>query len=697
MQKLGVAVGVFGLLSLFVAVHSGDTDLYLLASAAFVCAYTTWRCAWISSFLKIFAAIFSSELIAFGLARLVQVEGLWPAALKDYALPESMALTVAVFSILVFAVSHIGVVRQMTRIAELYFHVDEKSSAHIWPFRPFQARERVIAIAMIVVLVLINQAQVGISVRLSFFNRDWFNAIQEKNAGEFWRQLLYIFMPWAFVYVTSAVIEFVVQSFLIIRWRRWLTGHYVSRWLGGHTHYRMALSGGQTDNPDQRIAEDVNRFIDGGTEGYGIYSYSILLISTLSSLVSFSIVLWDLSGNYAIPGTELRIPGFLFWVVLIYAAVGTLVTHLIGHKLSGLYFERQHREADFRFSLARLREYNEQIALLSGEKAERSSLMRRFAAIIANYLLIINTRKQLIGFTATYRQLSQIIPYIITAPFYFAGKIQLGVMTQTARAFDTVEGALTFFITYYTSLADFKSVLDRLSSFDAAIEHAGAIEAPPPARGADAHIALDDLTLSLPDGRRIVEAKHLAFSQGESVLLSGPSGSGKSTLFRAIAGIWPYRQGEISIPSGARVMLLPQRPYVPIGSLANAIVYPGDAGSFSEAAIEDALQAARLGAFKSRLHEEDAWSQRLSGGEQQRVAIARALLAKPDWLFLDEATSALDEKLECDIYHMLSERLPKTTIVSIGHRSTLERFHMRHLAMEAGENGLFSPAEKVNA
>lgn len=697
MHKLGAAVGIFGLLTLLVGTHSGNTQLFVLAMAVFVCAYTTWRGNSISSFLKIFAAIFSSEVIVFGLARLLEVENLWPASLKDYTLPESMALTVAVFSILVFAISHIGVVRQMTCIADLYFHVDEKSVARIWPLRPFQAQERIIAIAMVIVLVLINQAQVGISVRLSFFNRDWFNAIQERNAAEFWRQLLYIFMPWALIYVASAVLEYVVQSFLIIRWRRWLTEHYVLRWLGGHAHYRMALAGAQTDNPDQRIAEDVHRFIDGGTEGYGIYSYSILLISTLSSLVSFSIVLWGLSGNYAIPGTDLRIPGFLFWVVLIYAAIGTVVTHLIGRKLSGLYFERQHREADFRFSLARLREYNEQVALLSGETAERSSLVRRFAAIIANYLLIINTRKQLIGFTATYRQLSQIIPYIITAPFYFAGKIQLGVMTQTARAFDTVEGALTFFITYYTSLADFKAVLDRLSSFDAAIERAQATEAPPISRIADAHISIDDLTLSLPDGRRIVGAQHLVFSPGEPVLLSGPSGSGKSTLFRAIAGIWPYRQGAISIPAGARVMLLPQRPYIPIGSLANAMVYPADLGAFSKTEIEEALEAAHLGAFRNRLNEEDAWSQRLSGGEQQRVAIARALLAEPDWLFLDEATSALDEKLEEEIYSMLFRRLRGTTVVSISHRSTLEHFHVRHLEMEAGENGLFSPVEKVNA
>ncbi len=699
MQRLGAAVAVFALFALAIGLHAGDSELLLLAGASLVCAYTTWRSTAISGFLQIFVAIFSSEVIAFGLAHLTTVEGLAPAQLAEYALPESMPLTVALFSILVFAVSHFGVVREMTRIADLYFDSRDRGEAHIWPAFRFRARERNIAVAMIVLLVLINQAQVGINVRLSYYNRDLFNAIQEKNAAEFWRQLLFIFTPWAFVYVTSAVIEFVVQSLMIIRWRRWLTEHYVSRWLGGHTHYRMALAGNQTDNPDQRIAEDVNRFIDGGTDGYGIYSYTILLISTLSSLVSFSIVLWDLSGNYAFPGTDVRIPGFLFWVVLIYATFGTLVTHLLGRTLSKLYYERQHREADFRFSLARLREYGEQVALLSGENSEHTSLVRRFSAIIVNYLRIVVTRKKMISFTATYGQLSPIIPYVITAPFYFAGRINLGVMTQTASAFGHVENALTFFITYYTSLANFKSVLDRLSSFDEAIEHATEVRAKAPKieRGPYRDIAARDLTLSLPDGKRIVDAGDLVFRHGESTLLSGPSGSGKSTLFRAIAGIWPYGEGGVRLPEGAHVLLLPQKPYIPIGTLANAVAYPAEPGAFSREEIESALDAARLGPFKYRLDEEDSWSQRLSGGEQQRVAIARAVLAKPDWLFLDEATSALDEELESDIYRMLNERLPNTTIVSIGHRSSLHAFHDRHIAMEQMADGLFAPRDKVTA
>ncbi len=699
MRKLSAAVAAFAVLAALIGAHKADTDLFVLAVAAALCAYTTWRGAEMSSFMKIFAAIFSTETIVFGLIRLLQAEGGWPLSLAAYAPTESMAVTVAVFSIVVYVVSRIPVVQEMTRIADLYFDSSDRGEGRVWPFPRFAARESAIAIAMIVVLVLINQGQVGITVRLSFFNRDWFNAIQEKNAAEFWRQLLYVFTPWAFFYVAIAVIEFVVQSMLVIRWRRWLTEYYVGRWLGGHTHYGMTLAGGPADNPDQRIAEDVNRFINGGDDGYGIYSYSILLISTVSSLVSFSFVLWELSGNYPLPGTNFFLPGFLFWVVLIYAALGTIVTHLIGRQLTGLYFDKQRREADFRFSLARLREYSEQVALLSGEHAEEGSLLQRFRGIVFNYLGIVAKRKQLMMFTATYGQLSPIIPYVITAPFYFAGRIQLGVMTQTASSFGRVESALTFFISYYTSLAQFKSVLDRLTSFDRTIDTAReqSERARILSRASGKDLAIDDLTLSLPDGRRIVHVDRLLLEAGQSVLLTGPSGSGKSTLFRAIAGVWPHATGSVALPEGASLMLAPQRPYIPMGTLAEAVVYPAGVDDFVRSDIEAALVSARLAAFVERLDEDNNWGQRLSGGEQQRVAIARALLARPDWLFLDEATSALDEKLESEIYRMLRERLPATTIVSIGHRSTLLDHHDRQIVMEAGADGLFAPRDKVHA
>ncbi len=698
MKILSLSVAIFGLLALLLGATGKDASAAGLGITALLCAITTFRSSSISSFLKIFVGIFSTETIVFGLAVLAGEVELWPAAYAEYMPPESLPLTVAIFSILVYVVSRLEVVRQITRIADRYFNATERGEARIWPFRPFSALERNIAVGMVVLLVLINQAQVGITVRLSFFNRDWFNAIQNRDAATFWQQLLFIFTPWAFVYVASAVLEFFTQSMLVIRWRRWLTDHLISRWLAGHTHYHISLLGTDADNPDQRIAEDVYRFIDGGSDGatssYGIYSYSILLISTLSSLVSFAIVLWGLSESFTLPGTEIKIPGFLFWVALVYAAFGTLITHVIGRALIALYFERQHMEADFRFSLARLREYTEQVALLSGERAEQSALGRRFGAVITNYLLLIHRRMKLLGFTSIFNQISPIIPFVFAAPFYFAGTITLGIMTQTAGAFARVADALTFFINYYTSLAGFKSVVDRLSSFDHAIEQAQALDSGGPRRVAvpGTQIVLDDVGIALPDGRRIVETRQLTLAHGENVLLAGPSGSGKSTLFRAISGVWPYGDGQVRIPEGARVMVVPQKPYIPIATLRAAVTYPGEPGAYADDAIRAALTDAHLGALVDQLDREDTWSQRLSGGEQQRIALARALLMRPDWLFLDESTSALDERLEADLYRVITERLPNTTVVSIGHRSTLGAFHHRRLEMTP-EGSLFTPRD----
>jgi putative ATP-binding cassette transporter len=698
MRKLAVAVAVLAFLVLVAGAHKDDTETLLLAAGALICAYTTWRSAEISSFLRIFVGIFSIETIAFGALNLIEVEGHWPEALKDYSLPETMALTVAVFSILVYLVSRFAIVREMTRIADLYFDSDAKSEMRVWPFPAFRASEPLIAVITIVILVLFNQGMVALSVALTFIRRDYYNALQEMNAGVFWAKLLFGFTPLAFIHVVTAVTEYVLQSYLILRWRRWLTKHYVDRWLGKHRHYAMALAGAAADNPDQRIAEDVNRFIDGGTEGYGIYSFTILLISTLSSIVSYSIVLWDISAQLAFPIAKgVVVPGWLFWVALIYATGGTLVTHWIGRPLTGLMFERQRREADFRFSLARMREYGEQIALLSGEATERSAAARRFGAIVVNFLAIINLRKKLVIFIATFKQLSAIFPLALVAPFMLIGQIKFGVVRQVLDAFAEVEAALTFIVDYYTYLADYRSVLDRLASFDAATERADELMSRPAARPTERSDLALDVALTLPDGRRIVDARGIRLATGESVLLSGPSGSGKSTLFRAIAGIWPYYQGTIGTPKGATLMLLPQRPYIPIGSLRAALTYPNEAGAYPSNEIDAALSAAKLSQFQGQLDEESNWAQRLSGGEQQRVAIARALLAKPDWLFLDEATSALDETLEADIYAALEQRLSKTTIVSIGHRDTLVDFHKRRFAMEPDADGLFTPREKVLA
>jgi len=704
MKPLSVAVALFGLAALVQPALQMNVPAALLGVVALISAVTTFRSTGISSFLKIFVGIFSTETVVFGLAVVAARAGLWPSYFAQDLPPESLPLTVAIFSILVYAVAQIPTVGQITRIADRYFNAGETARARIWPFPAYTALERRIAVAMVVFLVVINQAEVAIIVRLNFFNRAWFDAIQNRNEAVFWEQLLLVFTPYAFIYVAMTVVEFFVQSMLVIRWRTWLTDHFVSRWLARHNHYRISLVAGQTDNPDQRISEDIFRFINGGSDGsnaaYGLYDFSILLISTITTLVSFSIVLWSLSESFTLPGTDIVLPGFLFWVALIYAASGTLITHLIGRPLIRLYFQRQHMEADFRFSLARLREYTEQVALLDGENAEKNILGGRFAALIANYLAVIFRRMRVTAFTQTFGQLSPIIPFIFTAPFYFARKIELGTMTQTAGAFAQVSGSLTFFVNYYTYLAGFKSVVDRLNSFDAAIDRAQTLTDAGPARVAapagSAAIDLDDVDLVLPDGRHIVETKHLDLRGGESVVLSGPSGSGKSTLFRAISGIWPYGEGRIGKPQGLQVMVLPAKPYIPIGTLRSAVTYPAVPGTYRDEDIRAALVDARLGDLVGELDREEVWSQRLSSGEQQRLALVRALLLRPDWLLLDESTSAVEEELEAELYAVLARRLPKTTIVSIGHRSTLVGLHRRHLEMTP-EGDRFTPRDAVKA
>ena len=410
----------------------------------------------------------------------------------------------------------------------------------------------------------------------------------------------------------------------------------------------------------------------------------------MTSLVSYTIVLWGLSSNFTLPGSNLIIPGLLFWVALIYAGIGTAIAHWIGRPLIRLYFAQQQYEANFRFGLARLREYSEQIALLRGEAVESAGAMHKFEDVYDNYMRIVQIRKRLRAFTSGYEQISGYIPIIVGAPFYFMGKIQLGVLVQVSRAFGHVNSSLNFFVSSYVGLADFKATLDRLTTFDDAIARARGLKADPSrirlSASATSDLVASDLSLNLPDGRRLAHVANLKLHAHEPTLLIGPSGSGKSTLFRAVAGIWPYASGDIAEPR-ASLMLLPQRPYVPIGALRNALSYPASPEAFSEPALREALAAVGLEALADSLDAIDNWQMRLSGGEQQRLAIARALLAAPDWLFLDEATSALDEASEDRIYRALAQMLPRTTLVSIGHRSTLTAYHKRRIELRRNEDG----------
>ncbi|MGL4242623.1 MAG: ABC transporter ATP-binding protein/permease [Beijerinckiaceae bacterium] len=691
MRPYAIAAALTGLLALVSAITGGDRMSFVLAAVGGLLAAAAWRADSISAFLRVLMTVFAFEYTLTGVGHLLGKSGFWPEVLKAITIPAELPLTVGLFGILVYAVSFIPVVRTITGLADPYFAESNLKEANL----PLLGRtkERRLAWGLTIFLIVINQVQVGINVRLSFFNRDWFNALQNKDQAAFWSLLLTVFLFWAMIFVISNLIEYFVENVLKIRWREYLVERYGSKWLGQGTHYRMGFAG-QADNPDQRIAEDTRGYIN------NTYAFSISLISTLSNLISFSIILWAVPAQFTIPGTDIVVPGLPFIVALLYAVIGTWLTHLIGRPLIKLDFNQEKYEADFRYTLARLREYSEQIALLRGEPAERQHIGTRFGNIVSNYYALVRQNLKLNSFVSSYFQLSAVFPYIIMAPAYFAGKLTLGQLTQTAGAFGRVEGSMQWFIARYASLANYKAIVDRLTTFQDAIGKANSLQQGsgirlPSQPGAD--VSIPSLALDIPTGETIVRLSDLKLKAGETTLLTGPSGSGKSTLFRAIAGIWPYGKGDILVPDGKTVMLLPQRPYLPMGTLRDAVQYPGLAGLHPDHEIKAALLAARLPKLVDRLDEEAMWAQVLSLGEQQRLAVARALLSKPDWLFLDEATAALDETTEAAIYDVLKGKLSDTTIVSIGHRSTLIDMHDRRIDLQAGDDGVFHVADVKKA
>jgi putative ATP-binding cassette transporter len=691
MRLLSLAVAGIATLGFALTLSGLNTAIPLyVAAGGIALAVAMHLTPWIGAFLRFFVVFYGIGYVGI-MALLLAGTGFGLSWLT--AIPPLTAFTSAAFGLLAILLARIPVTRGVFALADPYFETADRGTIRLWPLGEFRFSEKWIAFALLGIVILINLAQVGISVRLNQWNREWFDSIQAKNAAEFWRLLFWVWVPIVGVLIFSNLIEFVMVSVFKIRWREWSTHRLVGRWLDGSTHYRMQFNGG-VDNPDQRIQEDVNKYVQ------TTYNLTIAMISQISALVSFSVILWGLSVNLTFPGTETRIPGMLFWIALVYAGLGTIIAHMIGRRLIPLNFRQEQYEANFRFMLARLREFNEPVALLKGEEAEKVRLKDRFRFVLTNFMDIVGVQKWLSAFTQLYGSSNSVIPIVITAPFMFAGQITLGVLTQTAGAFARVDSALSFFIDRYATLADFKAVVDRLTSFDVSVDAAKAqreasrVEAVT-AGGSD--LTIPALALALPNGKPLADATGLTLRSGERTLLTGPSGSGKSTLFRAIAGIWPFGDGKIGIPAGASVMLLPQRPYIPIGSLRGAISYPSIEGAHDDATLIAALDAARLPQLKDRLGEDANWSQILSGGEQQRLAVARALLAKPDWLFLDEATSALDEPLEAAIYAAIRAMLPATSVVSIGHRSSLINMHDRRIEMHLRDDGLFSVRDVAKA
>ena len=556
--------------------------------------------------------------------------------------------------------------------------------------RPYYVSEQKwSAWGLLLVVIALNLLIVGMGVVFSFWNRVMFNTLQEKN-WEAFVQLLFLyrktefgFMPgfceFAALYVVVGVYRVYLTQWLEIRWRAWMTTRFLDEWLADRAYYRISLTTDRaaigTDNPDQRIAEDLRDFVS------NTLSLGLDLLSNVVSLFSYLGILWGLSGALTVFG--ISVPGYMVWVALIYSAIGTWLTHLVGRALVPLRFRQQRVEADFRYALVRLRENMEGVALYNGEPEENANLGHRFTQVIGNWWAIMRRTKLLNALVVGYSQVAVIFPLVVAAPRYFSGALQLGGLMQTADAFGQVQGSMSWFLNSYALLAQWRAIVERLTTFHRAIVVAraaagvglGTITGP-----ADA-IALHDVTIELPNGQKLLQNADLTFNRGTSVVVTGPSGSGKSTLFRVIAGIWPFGSGQVERPT-ERVMFMPQRAYIPLGSLRHVICYPDPPRLHKPAEMSQALRDAGLPEMADHLDLDENWAQRLSGGEQQRIALARALLAKPDWLFMDESTASLDPESEAHLYRTLKERLPQTTIVSIAHQPSVAAFHDRHLVFE---------------
>ncbi len=553
-----------------------------------------------------------------------------------------------------------GTARKFWALTTPYFSSDQK-----WKAR-----------ALLAAIVALNLASVYMLVQLNDWNRVFYDALQTRDQPVFWAQLLR-FTYLALGYIVIAVYKFYFTQLLEVRWRAWMTAHYMQRWLGDRAFYRMELArfataGAGPDNPDQRIQEDLGLFTT-----YSI-SLSMGLLNAGVTLVSFIGILWGLSGGFAfsIGGTSYEIAGFMVWAALAYCLAGSIITHYIGRPQIPLNFQQQRLEADFRHHLVRVREYSEAIALDKGEAVERGHLDLRFSRVLGNYLALIKAQKNLIWFTTFFGQAAVIFPFLVAAPRFFSGAIQLGDLMQISSAFGQVQDSLAWFIENYSSLASWRATADRLTGFEDSIASAETTPQAGVTQGTDS-LQTQDLALALPTGKLLLAGLSLSVRPGDSVLIEGPSGSGKSTLFRAFAGIWPYALGKVSVPQD--MMCIPQNPYFPDGRLRDALAYPEQASHYDDAALRQALEDALLPQLARRLDDEDAWAQKLSGGERQRLALARVFLKKPRWVLADEATSALDEATEKPLYERLATlvRSGGGALVSIAHRPALEPFHQR--------------------
>lgn len=548
------------------------------------------------------------------------------------------------------------------RLMSSYWHSQEK-----WKARGLLAGVIALTLGQVYMLVLLNG-----------WNNDFYNALQQRAFESFW-PLIGQFAGFAFLHIIFAVYAVYVRQILEIKWRNWMTDKYLDRWLGHQTYYRLQVAGqDDMDNPDQRIADDVNSFVN---LTLGLF---VGVLKQATSLVAFVVILWNLSGSLDIPlgDTVLSVPGYMVFVTLIYSVVGTWLAHKVGRKLIRLNYDQQRFEADFRFSMIRVRENSESVAFYGGEKPELQNFRERFALVIGNFWGLMKRTKLLNFYVNGYAQIAIIVPVLMCAPQYFNGTMQLGGFMQTISAFGRVQDALSYFVESYDSIAQYVAVIRRLGGFAGHMEEAEALTSSFDfTKNTSNALQLWQMDIALPDGRQLAEKLSIAVPAGKRLLISGGSGAGKSTLLRAIAGIWPYGTGEISLPTGWRTMFLPQRPYLPLGSLRRAIYYPQPVPENTDDNLTGLLERFGLQKLAGQMDAVDDWSRILSLGEQQRLAFIRILLLRPDIVFLDESTSALDEPREAQSYEILHQLLPQMAVVSVGHRSSLLNCHDKQLVL----------------
>ncbi|WP_038208529.1 ABC transporter ATP-binding protein/permease [Xenophilus azovorans] len=553
----------------------------------------------------------------------------------------------------------------------------------------FRSEEKWQARGLLAAIVLLNLGAVYMLVQINEWYRVFYDALQNRDQVVFWQQIGR-FCWLALIYIVVMVYKFYLTQLLQLRWRVWMTDHYVGRWLADKAFYRLELarytagSDDLPDNPDQRIQEDLNLFTT-----YTV-TLSMGILNAAVTLVSFVGILWTLSGSLTVPlpgGGTWEIAGYMVWAAVLYCVAGSAIAHWIGKPQVRLNFQQQMLEANFRHYMIRIREYSEAIALDGGERAERPQLDLRFTEVMNNYLRLIRNQKSLTWFSSFFGQAAIIFPLIVAAPRYFSGAIQLGQLMQINSAFGRVQESLSWLVDNYMSLAVWKATTDRLSGFEHSLAAQSGRREGFEATTAPGAIDARGIAIDLPGGRRLLDRTTLHVAPGDTVLVHGPSGSGKSSLFRTLAGIWPHARGRVALP--ADTMFIPQQPYFPDGRLRDALAYPEPAGQYGDEALRQALEDALLPHLADQLDREDAWGQKLSGGERQRLAVARVLLKRPAWLLADEATSALDEEAEATIYQRLVEAVRRAGggLVSIAHRRTLGAHHQRRWTLRPEPEG----------